>query len=368
MKNFLNNLFGKNYKNKPIISFEVLNLIANYLYDGEHDAVFKMKNFNDKVFFNQYNFPHSFNQDEIDSLGLQSAFCVLNLVHKKADIGLVTQELIDDEYECNFLHIQFYTEAIGEKKVLFSHELQNFLIFFCCDNDSDETNSFRILYSVNDAFDNYCKDLLKAKFIDSTELETKLGTNLVKQFEEVLVGFFEFHNLQLPKACNYISIESLLPEKVTIAHFEEFINLISRNELDDNLVKENAEICYSRYLEKLKFEDKKDNEDEFDQDYEYNFIFLDLIESWNSDWKFGPEDVTCFISEMINDEFIFDYPKDTFAHNLFPYIDKELKKRNLKLISFDAYGDNYLFFVVNSFDIDRIFYLANTIEIDLLKH
>ncbi|RZJ55013.1 MAG: hypothetical protein EOO44_02920, partial [Flavobacterium sp.] len=91
------------------------------------------------------------------------------------------------------------------------------------------------------------------------------------------------------------------------------------------------------------------------------------INAWNSDWKFDPEDAEYFISEMIGQDLNFNYPEETYSHDLFPYIQSALEKHNLELLSYETYGDSYLFFVANKEDVGRILQLSELTKIEVVQ-
>ena len=96
-----------------------------------------------------------------------------------------------------------------------------------------------------------------------------------------------------------------------------------------------------------------------------HWSFFESIDCWNSDWKFDPEDAEYFISEMIGEDLNFEYPEETYSHDLFPYIQSALEKRNLELMTYDTHGDNYLFFVANKNDVNRILELSELTKIEI---
>lgn len=70
---------------------------------------------------------------------------------------------------------------------------------------------------------------------------------------------------------------------------------------------------------------------------------------------------------MIGEDFNFEYPEETYSHDLFPYIQSALEKRGFELMSYDTKGDNYLFFVANKNDVDRILELSELTKIEIDK-
>ncbi|TEB41006.1 hypothetical protein D0809_27720, partial [Flavobacterium circumlabens] len=120
------------------------------------------------VSVNLYAFPTSLDHDEgkaqIEKAGFKNAYEVLNELYKKIDIGILSEEIIEQDLEYDFIHIQFYSEPGAEMKKYFNRVLNNFIIIFCCTN-SLEINDFKILYSGSHFID-YIKGLLDTEYLD----------------------------------------------------------------------------------------------------------------------------------------------------------------------------------------------------------
>ncbi|WP_396191005.1 hypothetical protein [Flavobacterium sp.] len=356
MKKFFSKLFkNKSTENQSLLSFEVLNEIYSYLYYENPTVNFKLKGFFDKIYINRYNFPESFDnpksKSEIKSCGFTTIYDVLNELYAKINIEPVSKELIDENYPVDFIHIQFYSEIIGVNSTS-KNILQNFIFFFCCEEGSSETNGFRLLYSNNRYFTFFIRNLLDTKFIENNIPQNDIEEKAFKDFETVLIGICHYLKIELPET---ISATNLLPEEVTQNHFEELLILITRHKIDEKVIKKQAKKMFGKY--------KKPSED--DSFFEDNYKFLENVDCWNSDWKFDPEDAAYFISEMIEQDFTFEYPDETYSHDLFPYIQKELAKLELELMSFDTQGDNYLFFVANKNEVSQIIELAQIIDVKI---
>ncbi|WP_281322634.1 DUF6630 family protein [Flavobacterium aestivum] len=360
MKKFFSNLFGGNNNQKSIVSFDVIDSIYSYLYTEENSLEFKMKGIHDTVSVNLYTFPTSFDHEEgrneIKKSGFKNAYEVLNELYKKINIGPISEEHMLQELEYDCIHIQFYTEPIPEMKNYLKHVLHNFIIFFCC-TDSLETNDFRILYS-HDYFSDYTKAILDTEYIDINNPKNEIQKIGFKEFERVLQGICQYLEIELPEDINVPTQENLLPEEIEVTEeiFEEFIKLVSRGDIEEELLQEQSK----KLLENFKKEPK-----EYHSKVEGHFDFFESIDSWNSDWKFGPEDAEYFISELIGEDFNFEYPEKTYCHDLFPYIQSALAKQNLELMTYETYGDNYLFFVANKSEVDRILELSELTKIEV---
>ncbi|MDX6182263.1 hypothetical protein SGQ44_08660 [Flavobacterium sp. Fl-77] len=357
MKNFFSNFFGRNHNPESIVSFDVLNSIYTYLYEEVNQFEFKMKGIHDTVAVNLYSFPTAFDyeeaRNEMEKSGFKNAYEVLNELYKKINIGPLSADQIEQGLEYDYIHIQFYSAPTPEMKQYVKHVLHNFIIFFCCTN-SLETNDFRVLYS-NSYFLNYTRALLETEPITVNEPKNDIQKIGFKELERVLQGMSQYLEIELPEGIVLSSQENLLPEiiEVTQETFQEFIRLVSRGNIEEKLLK------------KLSKKLLKNSTKEYYEMVEGHFDFFESIDCWNSDWKFDPEDAEYFISEMIGKALNFEYPEETYSHDLFPYIQSALGKYDLELMTYDTHGDNYLFFVANKKDVNRILELSELTKIEV---
>lgn len=357
---FFSNFFGRNNDPKSIISFDVIDSIYGCLYHESNSIEFKMKGIYDSVSVNLYSFPYSLDHEEgraeIKKAGFDNAYEVLNEVYKKIDIGVLSDEIIQQGLEYDFIHIQFYSEPSPEAKKYLKHVLNNFIIFFCCTN-SLETNDFKILYS-GSYFLDYTEGLLGAEQLDVNKPKNETQEIGVKDFKLVLQAICQYLNIEIPEGVELPAQENLLPEdvKVTQEIFEEFIELVSRGNVEEKELKKQSKKLLKNF--------KKESKD-YHNIVDGHWDFFESINCWNSDWKFDPEDAEYFISEMIGEDLNFEYPEETYSHDLFPYIQSALEKRDLELMSYDTHGDNYLFFVANKNDVGRILELSELTKIEV---
>lgn len=360
IRDFFSNLFGRNNDPKSIVSFDVIDSIYSYLYNEENSLEFKMKGVHDTISVNLYSFPTSFDHEEgkneIKKNGFENAYEVLNELYKKMNIGPISEELMLQELEYDYIHIQFYTEPTPEMKKHLKHVLHNFIIFFCCTN-SLETNDFRILYNHNYFLD-YTKAILDTEYIDINNPKNEIQKIGFKEFERVLRGICQYLEIELPESINVPTQENLLAEEIEVTEetFGEFIKLVSRGNIEEKLLQKQSK----KLLKNFKKESK-----EYHAIVEGHFDFFESIDCWNSDWKFDPEDAEYFISELIGENFNFEYPEETYSHDLFPYIQSALAKQNLELMTYDTHGDNYLFFVANKSEVERIVELSELTKIEV---
>lgn len=354
---FFSNIFGRNNDPKSIISFDVIDPIYSYLYNEQSSLEFKVKGIQEDVMVNLFFFPSSFDHEEgneeIKKAGFNNAYEVLNELYKKMNISTLSDEQIQEGLEYDFIHIQFYSEPTPEEKKFFKRSIKNFVIFFCCTN-SLEINDFKILYSGRHFFD-YTKGLLESELLDINNPKNESEEIGIRDFKLVLQGICQYLNIEIPKTVELSSQENLVQnEEATVETFKEFLQLVSRGEIDEELLQSQSQELFDK---------RNQNDDEFD----YDFDFFEGMNSWHSDWKFDPEDAEYFISEMLGEDFRFDYPEETYSHDLFPYIQSELEKRNLELMTYETYGDSYLFFLANKNEVNRILELSELTKMEVVK-
>lgn len=361
MKNFFSNLFNRNNDPKSIISFDVIDPIYSYLYNEKSNLEFKVKGIQDNVSVNLFYFPGSLDHEEaqleIKKAGFNNSYEVLNELYKKMNIGILSDEMIQEGLEYDFIHIQFYSEPTSDEKKFFKRSIKNFIIFFCGTN-SLEINDFKILYSGTHFFD-YTKGLLESELLDFNNPKNESQQIAVKDLKIVLQGICQYLNIEIPQSVELPSSENLIEnEEVTIKTFEEFVKLVSRENIEDKELKK---------LSKKLFKNYQKDSSEYHTIVEGHFDFFENINAWNSDWKFDPEDAEYFISEMIGEDLNFEYPEETYSHDLFPYIQSALEKHGFELMSYNTNGDNYLFFVANKEDVGRILELSELTKIEIDK-
>lgn len=357
--NFFSNLFGRNNDPKSIISFDVIEPIYSYLYNQQSNIEFKVKGIQENVIVNLFYFPGSLDHEEgnaeIKKAGFNSSYEVLNELYKKMNIATLSDENIKEGLEYDFIHIQFYSEPTAEEKKFFKRSIKNFVLFFCCTN-SLEINDFKMLYSGRHFFD-YTKGLLESELLDIENPKNESEEIGIRDFKLVLQGICQYLNIEIPKTVELPSVENLVAfEEVTENTFQEFIKLISRGSVEEKELKKQSKKLFKNF--------NRPEEDYYDV-VEEHFLLFESIDAWNSDWKFDPEDAEYFISDLVGEDFTFDYPEETYSHDLFPYIQSALEKLNLELMSCNTNGDNYLFFVANKEDVGRILELSELTKIEI---
>lgn len=357
MKKFLSKFFKNKEEVNTPLNFLTLNAIYDYLFYENSSVKFKMKEIEDYIYINRYSFPSSFNHpkgiQEIKGCGYSNAYEVLNALYSKMDISPVEQNVIDEDLEFDCIQLQFYSKASSFNPNL-KRVLQNFFIFFCCDNESETINGFRLMYVSNRYFTNFTRSLLETEYFDFNVEKTGLEAVALQDLQKVIIGLCQHLDISVPAS---LSSQNFSIEKPTVSHIEEFFKLITRNSISSQELKNISNDLFSQLQE---------------QNDDYDFIedsleFCENLNFWNSDWKFDPEDAAYFISEILDQDFNFEYPENIYSDDLFPYLQIELAKQDLELMTFETNSDSYLFFVANKNEVDRILELSQIIDIGVEK-
>lgn len=355
-------MFGGNNDPKSIVSFDVLDLIYKYLYRESNSIEFEMKNVHKPITVNLLTFPDSFDnyetaRKELEESGYKNSFEILNELYKKININPITQDQISQGLEFDYIHVQFYTKPPERLKKNFKHIFHNFMIFFCCTN-GPVANDFKVLYT-NNWFLNYVKGVLAAEAVEFTDPKNDVQEIGFEEFKIILQGICQYLDIEIPEGTELPCDGNLLvQEEVTAATFEEFINLVSRGDVDEKFVKKQSKKLLKNF---------KKGFDNYEEVIEGHWVFFESVDSWHSDWKFDPEDAEYFISQMIGQDLNFEYPQESYSHNLFPYIQSALEKLDLELMTYDSHGDSYLFFLANKNDVARILELSELTKIEVNK-
>lgn len=210
------------------------------------------------------------------------------------------------------------------------------------------------MYVSNRYFTNFTRSLLETEYFDFNVEKTGVEAVALQDLQKVIIGLCQHLDISVPAS---LSSQNFSIEKPTVSHIEEFFKLITRNSISSQELKNISNDLFSQLQE---------------QNDDYDFIedsleFCENLNFWNSDWKFDPEDAAYFISEILDQDFNFEYPENIYSDDLFPYLQIELAKQDLELMTFETNSDSYLFFVANKNEVDRILELSQIIDIGVEK-
>jgi hypothetical protein len=352
------------HNHRSILNTEILSQVESYVQ--EHEGLsFKLLGFANEIAVNAYAFPSSFDDDETQSqlkkLKYKNSVNLLNAAYRKLGITELSKadikRCIAGELEYWYLDISFGTPISPELQNHSKTQNHNFMIFIGdpeLDDDAEE-DGLRILYT-NQLIFNYVQEFDQAIYLDlDSELDEKYQT-AISQLEVVIYGICKTIEIEIPQSLQSEALDKLVIAPPTLETFKSLLKLITRSKYED---KE-----YQKDAKKLQTFCKK-AVDEFELHCKVRDI-LDRYEAvYYSDWKFDPEDIEYGCSTILKEEFTFEYPEETYAHDLFPYLQVELAKRELTMLNIDTGGDSYLFFIVNTADVERILELAQSINLKI---
>jgi hypothetical protein len=353
-------------KYQSIINCDVLQLIENYAQ--EHDGFsLKLIGFSSEISVSAYSFPSSFNYDQARSqlkkLKYKDSLHLLNATYHKLGIRKLSKadlkNCVVGESEYWYLHINFDTPIPPELQKHYKSQTHNFMVFLT-DRETDEGKGFRLMYSSNSFF-NYTEEFDKAIYLELDEIgaiENEDCKIAILQLESVIYGICKTVGIEISQDLRSETLDRLILQPPKIATFRTLLKLLTRGHLNDSE--------YQKEAKKLQtFHKKGVNE------YKIHEKIRDILEryymTYYSDWKFDPENIEYAISEILDEEFTFEYPEDTYSHELFKYIQSELAKRELTLMNIETFGDSYLFVVANTSDVDLILETSQTIDLKVEK-
>ncbi|WP_128414724.1 hypothetical protein [Flavobacterium sp. Root901] len=339
-----------------IISLSILQLVYDKLAKISTIEITE-ENAPDGISLNAYKFPDLFldSQNDTDQSGSSEMHNIRNEIYKKLNLNEKT-----DRLEYHFIRVQYYKKPDEYLKEYYSKinsnkaSVYNFFIFFCKTNKSVEINDFRILQDFRYDF-LYIQDLLDSAYLDLNEVDNSKLEVLAFVLEKIC-SFLQItipENIELPT-----TILKQKREVELLQNFEEFLKLTTRGNISNKELKRQSRILFDYKIE-APFYDVL-----YDGDFDF---LLDSTNYWHSDWKFDPEDAEYFISEIIGQELNFEYPEETYSHDLFPYIQSALGKLGLELMTYETGGDDYLFFAAHKEDVGRILKLSELIKIKIYQ-
>jgi hypothetical protein len=367
--------------NRDIIDRHILALIENYVI--EHDGLsLKLLGFVGEINIDAYSFPSSFDYGEarsqLKSLKYKNLVHLLNVTYQKIGMGELSEadfnKCVADGSEYWYLHINFSTPISPEARKFFKSQTHNFIIFLIDPEDLDD-RGFRLMYSRN-YFLKYVEEFDRAIYLDIDEIESVENEShkvSISYLASVIYGVCKTIGIEISDNLQSDTLDRLILQPPTLETFEYFLKLVTRDSFDELEYQKDAKDLEVSYRERGEYSELSKNPD-FDKDsdgdevvwyIEVRMVLEDYEMAYYSDWKFDPENIEWAISNILGEDFTFEYPEDTYSQDLFPYIQTSLKQKNLELMNIDTFGDSYLFFVANIDDIDRIVEIGQTIDLNI---
>jgi hypothetical protein len=355
------------HNHRSILNSNILSQIENHAIENDGFSL-KLLGFADEITVNAYAFPSSFDDDETQSqlkkLKYKSSVHLLNAAYRKLGITELSKadikKCIAGELEYWYLDISFGTPILPELQNHYKTQNHNFMIFLGDPEPGDDAaeDGLRILYTSQLIF-NYVQEFDRAIYLnlDATDLDEKYQT-AISQLKSVIYGICKTIEVKIPQDLQSETLDRLIIAPPTLETFKSLLKLLTRNKYED---KE-----YQKDAKKLQTFSKK-----VVDEFEMHCKIRDMLDRhdaiYYSDWKFDPEDIEYGFSTILDEEFTFEYPEETYSQNLFPYLHTELAKKELKMLNIDTGGDSYLFCIVNIADVDSVLELAQSIDLSIEK-
>jgi hypothetical protein len=344
------------FRNNSILQATIFNKIEEHLVKHE-EITFKLKTFPETISVFGFCVPDSFQDDESQKQLTNSSFSsfyeMVNTFYKRVGMQEIDLNTIDDAVGYWYVQIIFFTKAINSPNKYIKYDCHNFLITLS--NLHGERDDFKMIY-FKGAYNNYIDFFTSAEPIDPQKPKNEEHKFAIENLEKVVYGICKKMNVEIPSHLQSKYLDSLVVKTPALLDIITLLQLMSRNTLDDDLVKKETNEFYNFY---------KNEHTEYDLHDFLRAVLENLEITHYSDWKFDPEDIEFYISEILQEDFTFNYPEDTYGSDLFPIVQSELKKTGRVLMNVQTFGDSYLYIVVNSDDVKVIVELAQALNIKL---
>lgn len=346
--------------------FYTFNNLFQYLQNEESLVSVTVDGFLNEAEMIWYEFPNSYLNSELDekilrNRGFNNFYELLNIVYEKAEIGVVNvAQNIENHEQYDLMVFNFYLPPKTDEKAYFKNIKCSFYLFFVCENGYDSVNSFRVFYSrgLNYTVD----DLLEAKFvvdINNPEPEDEVYVN---GLEKLLAALSLKTNVEINQDILKKHPNALVSQEVSKDDFLIALDYLYIKKLEN--ADDIADYLYDSW--KNDWSELFDEGEYYDDGYfPLRFEFLNDDNSWFSDWKFDPEDMEAIVSHILSEQWMFEYPEETYSHDLFPYVQKALLQRGLELMHMDTLGDSYQFFIVKKENVEPLLSISNKLKLGI---
>jgi len=354
--------------------FETFDNLFQYLVNELNHVSVLVEGLRDEAEMKWYQFPYSYenSEDDLEVLkrkGFQNFYQLLNVIHEKAAISPVDAELdVESDRQYDLMIVNFYVSPNDDEKSYFKRIKCSFYLFFVCENDSDEINAFRIFYSRG--LNYTIEDFLNAKFLEDINNPEPEDEPFIAGFEKVIAALSQETGVAINKKILDKHPNAQISKEVSLQDFRDLIEMANYWKIEDAEKKAQHLYSYSQKDKKeliAELEAQNEDDDEYYDDGYFPLRF-DIIHEdnyWYSDWKFDPEDMEGIIEHFLDEEWTFDYPEDTYSHDLFPYIQKALSEKGLELMNMDTLGDSYGFFIVKKENVDPLLTISDKLELGI---
>jgi hypothetical protein len=351
------------------IDFELINNIYHYLTTVENPVLIDVKDQIGAVEASWFYFPEYYaspNHEMLKKHGFDNLYEVINQKYTAANINTLSiEEAIKNNDQYIILDFSFdTTPATENEKLYYKRVIRYFYVILVRTENSDVNNDFRVFFNRFPSFYSL-ENFINAKYIENINNPENNDLIYVEAFERNLVALSQHLKLPISAELQKKYPDSLLLGEVTEYDFQRLIELINYNTLGyelDQIAKDifaDYQSFWGNLNEEVDFPTEKYFPKRFDVLFEENY--------WFTDWKFDPEDADEFIEDILDEEWCFEYPAETYSHDLFPYIQEALAKKELELMDLDCEGDSYCFFVVQKKDVQEVLNLSQKLKIGLTK-
>lgn len=354
------------------IDFDLINNIYKYLDTTENPVLIDIKDQLGQFEAAWFNFPDYY-EDSTDEIlkanGFENFYQILNKKYGSADIDTIDiDQAIANDDNYTILEFSFATMPVTEyEKLMFNKVTCFFYFILVTTRNSNVENDFRVFFTRPPSIYSVV-NFINAKYVEDINNPEKENLIYAEALERNLVAISQHLKLPISSKLQKKYPESLLLGSVTENDIKRLIQLINRNlyDYDIDLLANELFADYQKNWEELNDEVDFPTQQYFPVRYD---VLLNE-NCWMTDWKFDPDDADEFIGDIIHPDSLdwgFEYPEDTYSHNLFPYIKTALDKMDLELMDLDCGGDSYCFLVVNKKDVPEILNLSQKIKIGIQK-
>ena len=345
-----------NKKNVPIIDFDCLDKAYEYvMQEDDSQIAIKVDGIKKVVQFIFIDVPNSFdNQEdkaELQQLNLNTFYDLYNIFLEKVGSGLLDLNDIKKNDSYNFLWI-FYEikKRIGDVV-----EKVNHIFFVQAFSDGEKTFDYGMTYT-NSNIEDFVKNFQEAKYINYKNPENIIEIEIINQLKIVLDEIGEHADADFMFSLNRESTNGYI---ATISDFSTFVKLVARYKINEDDLEKIAKKLFQISNKEIDFT-YSITENAADLLEEIGFVF-----SWDN--KFSASDLEFIVSSLIKEEFNFSCPPNTFSADLLKYVQNELVKIGLELMSLESYSDNYYFFVTNKNEAKKVKESSKITGIELRK-
>jgi hypothetical protein len=198
-------------------------------------------------------------------------------------------------------------------------------------------------------------------------LATDLRNSAQQQLETCFYALLTKAKVKIPES---IPVPTVIQASATTQNnkelIAELIRLLFRNDISQEEVDEVQADLALAIKSPAKYVKNNPDFGYLENEELFAAVLRSYLPSSSSDWKFDPEDLEVYISDLIDEPFALVLPnKETYSQDLFPFAEQQLAEKGLALLNYDTQGDSYEFLVVNYQDRERIIWLCQKFAVPI---